>query len=180
MMQDDPRKAIVEVMARLGRETQLHMDERHQHFKVTDKVIKRISILLLIIAVINVYLVWVLSRNLDGIVDNMDSMRSHLIEIDEDMTDIAITVEQFDTHITYMHVISENIASMTTTLPLIRLNMDSLTESMQSIDYDMEGMETSINQIGINMHHITNGMAGMEYNIHKFAEPMSIFNPIVP
>ena len=111
--QDDPRRAIVEVMARLGRETQLHMDERHEHFKLTDKVIKRVSVLLLIVAVINVYLVWVLSRNLDGIVNNMDSMRTHLVDINEDMTYIATTVEQFDNHITYLHVIAENMGDIT-------------------------------------------------------------------
>ena len=179
-MQDDPRRAIVEVMARLGRETQLHIDERHKHFKITDIVIKRISILILIVAVINVYLVWVLSRNLDGIVNNMDSMRAHLVKIDDHMTDIAITVEQFDTHITYMHVIANNIGLITSDLPLIRINMDPLTENMQSIDYDMNIMKDSIHDIGNSMYHMTGGMAGMEYNVRQFSDPMSVLNPIFP
>lgn len=179
-MQDDPRRAIVEVMARLGRETQLHIDERHKHFKITDKVIKRISILLLVVAFINVYLVWVLSRNMDGIVNNMDSMRNYLTKIDDDMTEIAITVEQFDNHITYMHVIANNIGNMTSSLPLIRINMDSMTESMQSIDHDMGGMKASVDDIGLNMYHMTSGMTGMEYNVRQLSKPMSVLNPIFP
>ena len=179
-MQDDPRRAIVEVMARLGRETQLHIDERHKHFKITDKVIKKISILLLIVAIINVYLVWVLSRNMDGIVNNMDSMRSHLTKIDDDMTEIAIAIEQFDNHITYMHVIANNIGNMTSSLPLNRINMDSMTESMQSIDHDLGGMKASIDDIGLNKYHMTSGMAGMEYTIRHFSKPMSVLNPIFP
>jgi uncharacterized protein YoxC len=179
-MQDDPRKAIVEVMARLGRETQLHIDERHEHFKITDGVIKRISILLLIVAMINVYLVWVLSENMDGIVNNMDSMRSHLTQIDDDMTDIAITVEQFDAHITYMYVISSNIGNMTANMPLIRVNTDAMTYSMQSIDNDMEGMKSSISEIGSNMFHMTGSVSGMGYNVRQFSKPMGVLNPMFP
>ena len=35
-MTEDSRRGIVEVIARLGRETQLHLDERHRHFRITD------------------------------------------------------------------------------------------------------------------------------------------------
>ena len=38
-MGEDPRRAIVEVMARVGRETQYHLDERERHFRITDGVI---------------------------------------------------------------------------------------------------------------------------------------------
>lgn len=177
---DDPRKAIVEVMARLGRETQLHVDERHKHFKITDKVIRYISILLTIVAVLNVTLVWVLSRNMDNIVENMESMRSQLVKIDSDMTYIAKTVEEFDEHTAYMHVITSNIGNITSNMPLIRLNMDSMTDSMQSIDSDMEGMKKSIYGIDNNMRHMTSGMAGMEYNVRQFSRPMGVMNPIFP
>ena len=177
---DDPRKAIVEVMARLGRETQLHIDERTQHFQVTDKVIKRISILLLIVAVVNVTLVWVLSKNMDSIVNNMDSMRLKLIDVDEDMTYIAKTVDQFDEHTAYMHTISNNIGMMTSNLPLIRINMDSMTENMLLIDKEMEGMKLSISSIDTSMRHMTIGMAGMEYSVRQFSKPMGVFNPVIP
>ena len=69
-MDVDPRKPIVQVMARLGRETQLHLDERHRHFKVTDKVIMIISLLLVLLAFVNVYYVTVLYQDLNGIVGN--------------------------------------------------------------------------------------------------------------
>ena len=60
----DPRTPIVQVMARLGRETQLHLDERHRNFKITDKVILVISLLLVLLASVNVYYVRVLYRDL--------------------------------------------------------------------------------------------------------------------
>lgn len=178
--QDDPRRAIVEVMARLGRETQLHVDERHKHFKITDKVIRYISILLLIVAVVNVSLVWLLSTNLDTIVNNMDSMRSRLVIIDDDMQYISTTVGKFDEHTAYMHTIANNIGSITTNLPLIRLNTDSFTVNMQSIDKEMEAMKKSIGEINGNMRGITNTMVGMEYNVRQFSKPMGAMNPLFP
>ena len=180
LMQDDPRKAIVEVMARLGRETQLHVDERHKHFKITDKVIRYISILLLIVAVVNVSLVWLLSTNLDNIVDNMDSMRSRLVIIDDDMQYISTTVSKFDEHTAYMHTIANNIGSITTNLPIIRLNMDSITLDMQSIDAEMDHMKKSIGTIDANMRGITSSMVGLEYNVRQFSKPMGSMNSIFP
>jgi len=176
----DPRKAIVEVMAKLGRETQLHMDERVEHFKLTDKVIRRVSIILLITAIINIYLVWVLSRNLDGIVANMDNMQQQLIQVDYDMIEIANTVEKFDSHITYMHIITSNIGSITTNLPDIRHRMDSMALSMQSIDSEMEGMKSSIYSIGHDMNLISGSMTNMQYNVRQFSKPMGVMNPIFP
>ncbi len=179
-MQDDPRKAIVEVMARLGRETQLHMDERVEHFKITDTAIRRVSILLLFVAVVNIYLVWVLSRNLDGIVQNMDSMQARLIQVDRDMTDIAKTVEKFDSHITYLHIIAANIGSMTTNMPLIRQSTDGMTYSLQNIETNMSGMSASIWDIDNNMKYMGGGISGMQNNVRQFSRPMGIMNPVFP
>jgi len=67
-MTEDPRRAVIEVIARLGRETQLHIDERYRHFRITDSVILIISLLLVILAVFNVYYVRVLYQDLNGIV----------------------------------------------------------------------------------------------------------------
>jgi len=178
--QEDPRKAIVEVMARLSRETQLHMDERRKYIKKTDKVTVRISILIIILAVFNVYFVLILSNNMEGIVDNMDSMQHNLIKVDNDMSQIADTVEAYDNHLDYLHVISNNIGLFANNMPLVRRNMDSMTYSMQAIDSDMDGMKRAINNIGYNMHEITGNVSGMEYNIRQFSRPMGIMNPVFP
>ena len=73
-MADDPRRGIVEVMARLGQATQYHIDERYRHFKITDVVIYVTSALLMVLAVFNIYYIRVLYTNLTGIVGNMASM----------------------------------------------------------------------------------------------------------
>ena len=177
---DDPRRAIVEVMARLGRETQLHIDERHRHFQITDIVILGISLLLIIVAAFNVYFVWVLSTDMDGIVNNMDSMRQHLVKVDDDMSVIAETVEKYDEHIAYMHVISSNVGDLASSMPVIRTSMDSMTYNMQTIDSEMSGMNQAISNIGQNIHLMTQGMAGMKHNVRQFSGPMGALNPVFP
>ena len=119
----DPRKPIIQVMARLGRETQLHLDERHRHFKVTDKVIMIISLLLILLAFVNVYYVTVLYQDLNGIVGNMDSMYRNLSRVDRDMDVIAQRVQRFDQHIQRMTPITAHMAAITEVMPHLSRNM---------------------------------------------------------
>ena len=74
----DSRETWIKVIGKLGRETQLHLDERYRSFQITDYIIHAVSILLAIIAIFNVYYVTVLYQNLNGIVENMESMHKHL------------------------------------------------------------------------------------------------------
>lgn len=177
---DDPRRPIVEVMARLGRETQLHLDERHRHFKVTDKVIFGISIFLLIVAMFNVYYVWVLSKDLDGIVSNMESMHDQLVKVDDEMTVIAESIERYDDHVAYMNTITNNVGSMTDAMPHVRVNMDHMTEYMQVIEKDMVGMNHAMEHISEQMHHMKNGMSFMRSNVREFSRPIGAMNPVLP
>ena len=119
----DPRKPIIQVMARLGRETQLHLDERHRHFKITDKVIMVISLLLVLLAFVNVYYVTVLYQDLNGIVNNMDSMYRNLSRVDRDMDVIAQRVQRFDKHIQRMTPITAHMAAITEVMPGLSRNM---------------------------------------------------------
>ncbi|MCB1972930.1 MAG: hypothetical protein KDE65_00005, partial [Burkholderiaceae bacterium] len=134
----DPRAPIVQVMARLGRETQLHLDERHRHFKMTDKVILVISVLLVMLACVNVYYVTVLYQDLNGIVDNMDSMYRNLSRVDRDMDLIAQRVQRFDRHIQRMTPITANIEAMTAVMPNLRGNMQNMQATITDVDINMQ------------------------------------------
>ena len=125
-MSVDPRSPIVQVMARLGRETQLHLDERHRHFKITDKVILFISLLLVILAFVNVYYVTVLYRDLDGIVDNMDYIYRNIDRVSDDMDLIAGRVNRFERHMQSMAPITANMQGISQEMPSVSENMDQL------------------------------------------------------
>lgn len=179
-MSIDPRRPIVEVMARLGRETQLHLDERHRHFQITDKVILVISLLLAVLAIFNVYYVAVLYRNLDGIVNSMDSMYLHLSRVDRNMEDISNQVASFDRHIGRMDSITQNMTAMTTMMPKVRANMDAMASEMADIDVDMQRMTPAMGDIAVKMQHMTNGMSVMRQNVRQISGPMGSFNPFMP
>ena len=101
-MAEDPRRVMIEVFARLGRETQLHLDERHRHFKITDAVIIAISALLTIVAVFNVYYVHILYQDLSGIVSSMDSMHDNMQQVKGSMTSITENIGNFNEHMAHM------------------------------------------------------------------------------
>ena len=176
----DPRRPIVEVMARLGRETQLHVDERERHFKITDGVIIAISVILIILAIFNVYYVRVLYTDLDRIVDNMELMLGNLNEVDEDMAMVADRVDAFDRHMKHMGSITSHVTSVTTRLPRMEANMQSMAANMAMVERDMVQLGRAVHSITPSMMQMTNNMAVMRHNVKEIAKPMGSMNPMMP
>lgn len=176
----DPRRPIVEVMARLGRETQLHLDEREHHFKITDAVITAISVVLIILAIFNVYYVRVLYTDLENIVGTMQSMLTSLERVDEDMQVVAGHVAAFDRHITHMDAINAHVSAVTQRLPQMRADMDLMTADMAFIEADMHHLAGAVGSITPGMVRMTQSMALMRHNVRQIAKPMGSMNPVLP
>ena len=176
----DPRRPIIEVMARLGRETQLHLDERERHFKITDAVIIGISMILIVLAVFNVYYVRVLYGDLNHIVGTMESMHSSLGQVEQDMLVIADRVDNFDQHMQRLSSISEHVERISDQLPGIHANMQSMTSNMAQIDHDMGQLNQTMGGITPNMAQMSHNMDVMRHNIRQIAGPMGAMNPVMP
>jgi len=177
---EDPRGAIVEVMARLGRETQLHIDERYRHFRITDAVTIVVSLLLLVLAVFNVYFVAVLYQDLEVTINNMDSMYQRLKNVDADMAVITDRFGGFDRHIQHMTPIGDHMAALARVMPGMRRNMDAMAKDMPTIEQQMGlvvpamvGIEQRMNQMGA-------GVAIMRQNTVQMAAPMGLMNNFMP
>lgn len=179
-MAEDPRRAVVEVIARLGRETQLHLDERYRHFRITDAVILGISLLLVILAVFNVYYVRILYQNLDGIVGNMEAMYGHLRDVDADMSVIAGKMEAFDRHTAHMEGINAHMASLSRTLPSVRSDMNAITADTANIQQSMDLVARGMVMIDQRVHLMTGSVAVMRENVGQLARPMSNMMPFMP
>lgn len=179
-MIEDPRRAIVQVIARLGRETQLHLDERYRHFRITDGVIIATSLLLMILAVFNVYYVRVLYEDLNGIVANMDSMYGHLVDVDDDMNIIAEQMAAFDEHMAHMEPIHANMVSLSNIMPGIQANMNGITKDMFGIEQSMGVVGDGMGIIDQRVYLMTGGVATMRHNVREFARPLGGMNSFLP
>ncbi len=176
----DPRRPIVEVMARIGRETQITLDEREHHFRITDTVIVVISILLVVLAVFNLYYVRVLYKDLDRIVGNMESMVTRLNRVDHDMGLVVGYVAAFETHMQQMTPITGHVVQMTGRLPSMREDMSLMAESMRLINQDMSLLRQAVGTITPNMMQMTGNIARMRQDVRLIADPMGAFNPVLP
>lgn len=177
---DDPRKPIVAVMARLGRETQLHLDERHRHFRITDAVIILISLILVVLAVFNIYYVRVVNQDLDGIVDNMDSMYRNLVRVDDDMGVITDRIEKFAGHVDHMTSMNAQMEALSTNLPAIRGAMTSIGGSMGQIEQDMNRLGHAMGNMDQRLQQMAGGVSVMRENVRQIARPMGTMNPFMP
>ena len=179
-MQEDPRRAIVEVMGRLGKETQLHLDERDRHFQITDLVIMVVSFMLVVLASINIYYISVLYVDLGKIVTNMELMYQNLVNVDEDMGGITQTVDLFDMHIQHMQPIHDHMGNIAAKMPSIRDHMDKISGNMSLIEQDMGMLSSSMGSIDMRILQMKSGMSVMRINMQQMANPMSILNPMMP
>ena len=176
----DPRREMVEMVARLSRETQLHLDERHRHFQINKIVVITISLLLVILAAFNVYYVRILYTDLDGIVSNMDSMHVHMVAVDEKMLDITENVGAFEKHMRHMDQINEHTWAMAEMLPRISGSMDEMDVEINNINQNMGRLSLGMTNIEQRFGHMTRGVVIMRDNVQKISRPMGAMNPFMP
>ena len=176
----DPRRPIIEVMARIGRETQITLDEREQHFKITDAVIAAISILLIVLAVFNVYYVRVLYQDLGGIVDTMESMMNKLKRVDADMVTVADQVDAFDRHMQHMTSITKHVTAVSDRLPGMRKDMVDMALNMDLIHQDMSLLRGAVGSITPSMVQMTRTIGIMRHDVREISKPMGAMNPVLP
>lgn len=179
-MAEDVRRMVVGVVGRLGRETQLHLDERYRHFWITNLLIVIISILLVVVAIFNVYYIRVLYQDLNGIVFNMDSMHDHLRVVKGNMDEITERVESFDRHMGHMDQINQHTASMSKSLPRIATAMTEMSGEVHAIRNEMGVLRGAMTNIDQRVNHMIGSVASMRENVHQISRPMGVMNPFMP
>lgn len=179
-MADDPRRGIVEVMARLGQATQYHIDERYRHFKITDVVIYATSALLMVLAVFNIYYIQVLYTNLTGIVGNMASMNERLQNTDQDMAQVAARMASFDRQMRYMEPIHGHMVSIADNMPKIRFDTNEISADVGGIDREMGMLGQGMLVIDARTREMLAPVSSMRENVRQFGGPMGAMNPFMP
>lgn len=179
-MADDPRRGIVEVMARLGQATQYHIDERYRHFRITDLVIYVTSALLVILAVFNIYYIRILYNDLTGIVANMDSMHDRLKATEQDMSVVAGHMATIDRKMAHMATIHGHMVSLAKTMPEIRVDMHEIAGDVGTIEREMATLGQGMVVIDARTREMLLPVSTMRENVRQFGGPMGMMNPFMP
>lgn len=177
---EDPRRAIVEVIQRLGRATQIHLDERHRHFRITDIVIITTSLLLLGGAAFDVYHARLLYQDFNEIIVDMYAIHDHLVGVDNDMADITTNMRAFDSHMTHLENMNERMKSMASTMPQIRENTRLMAGDMGNVEENMKLVGDAMLILDTRIHAMLGGVGIMRNHMNQFARPMSVINPFMP
>lgn len=176
----DPKLLFVRMNARLSRETQLHLDHRHHHFRINKIIVLSISILLIVLAAFNIYFVRVLWQDLNGIVGNMDSMHANMRSVTDKMLTITGNVRQFEKDMEYMDSITKQTEGMSLMLPKVSGAMENMTGHIGSIETDMGHMSEGMTNIDQRFNHMATGVEYMRYNVREVSRPMGMMNPFMP
>jgi len=176
----DPRRTFVEMVGRLSQKTQMHLDEQQRHVEINKMIIISISILLMVLAAFNMYFVKVLYQDMNGIVSNMDSMHTNMMNVTKAMNSITADVESFEVHMRNMDDIVHNSAAMADMLPSISSDMTDMSTSMNTIDGNMGKMSYGMTIIDQRFGQMTGGVANMSNSVRQMSRPMGVMNPFFP
>ena len=179
-MAEDPKRLLVEMVGRLGRITQMHLDERHHHFRINKLIVIFISVVLIVIAGFNIYYVRILWKDLNGIVDNMDSMHTNMQVVSGKMEHMTDNVNTFEHYMRYMDKINEHTAKMAGVLPKIGSSMHDMTEDIVQIEQDMQPMTQGMISIDQRFNQMSLGVASMRHHVREISRPMGSMNPFMP
>ncbi len=179
-MAEDPKRLLVEMVGRLGRETQMHLDERHHHFRINKLVVVIISMALIIIAGFNIYYVRILWKDLNGIVDSMDSMHTNMQIVSGKMQHMTNNVKSFEYYMRYMDPINEHTSSIARVLPKISGNMHDMTVDIVQMERDMQPMAQGMIAIDQRFAQMSLGVASMRHHVKQISRPMGSMNPMMP
>jgi hypothetical protein len=179
-MTDDPRRLFIAAVGRLGRETQLHLDERHRHFRITNVVLAVMSILLIVLAIFNVYYIHILYKDMRGIVTNMESMHHRLKVVKTKMESITGRVGLIDGHMESMDRINQHTERLAVSMPKISAAMHSIGVEVGGIEQDMQLMSHGMQNVDQRLGHITGGVGIMRHNVREIARPMGAMNSLLP
>ena len=179
-MAEDPKLLFVRMAARLSRETQLHLDQRHHHFRINKMVVITISVLLIILAAVNIYYIRILYVDLNGIVNNMDSMHTNMQTVTVKMLDITRNVRQFEKDMVHMDSITVHTSAMAEHMPSISGSMNKMTGDISLIDQEMSHMSAGMTNIDQRFHHMSQGVQVMRHNVLEVSRPMGAMNPFMP
>ena len=179
-MSEDPKLLFVRMAARLSRETQLHLDHRHYHFRINKVVVITISVLLIILAAVNIYYVRILYVDLNGIVNNMDSMHNNMQRVTVKMLDITKNVKQFERDMVHMDSITAHTRNMAELMPPIATSMNKMAGDITTINPEMRHMSNGMTNIDQRFNHMAQGVHVMRQNVREVSRPMGAMNPFMP
>jgi len=179
-MSEDPKRLLVEMVGRLGRETQMHLDERHHHFRINKLIVVVISFLIMVIAVFNIYYVSILWKDLGGIVDSMDSMHTNMQIVSGKMEHMTNNVKSFELYMRHMDHINLHTSSMAKIFPEITENMHDMTTNIVQMESDMQPMTHGMISIDQHFAQMTLGVSAMRHHVKQISRPMGAMNPFMP
>lgn len=179
-MAEDPKRLLVEMVARVGRETQMHLDERQHHFRINKLVVVTISLIIMIIAAFNIYYVSILWKDLNGIVDSMDSMHTNMQIVSGKMEHMTNNVKSFEHYMKYMDQINEHTSTMAGVLPKMADSMHEMTFDIIQMEKDMQPMTQGMISIDQRFGQMSLGVAAMRHHVKQISRPMGAMNPFMP
>jgi len=157
-----------------------HVKERRGHFRVTNTIVIIVSVLLLLIACINMYYLYHFYIDSKRIIDTAHGLDDTVLIISKSMKKITGKMEKFSQHLDSMPAVYDDISSLTEVMPTMQKTMVDFQMNVKQMNTVMNFVNKDIQLIGFHLSTMTQKVSYMGSNIQQLAKPMGMFNGILP
>jgi GTP1/Obg family GTP-binding protein len=157
-----------------------HVTERRKGFRITNIMVIIVSILLFLIATINMYYLYYFYDDTIRIIKTTHSLDNTVLKITRSMKNMNENMAKFNKHMDSMPAVYENMASMSHLLPKMNSSMLSIKTDMQNMNHVMVFVNRDIQLIDFHLYSMTGKVRHIGGNMNQLAKPMGMFNGILP
>ncbi|MCW8827058.1 MAG: hypothetical protein OQK78_11625 [Gammaproteobacteria bacterium] len=171
---------LTNTLGKLEVDIERHRGERRYHMRRTNLLVKLVTFFLLVVGVFNVLYVWEFYIRMNEIVNLITDLSADVASVSGNMIHLTGTMEQFDSHMNQMPVISSSALSMSEQMPQMNRSIGEMVGTMGTVNQEMTAMSYDTSVINQRFGNITKGIDVMGSNVNEISGPMGVFNSFMP
>jgi len=157
-----------------------HVKERRKHFRITNLVVYIVSVLLLLIAVVNMFYLYDFYTNTIRIINTTHQLDKTVVVISSNMKKIEQNMDKYTKHMASMEDVYKDVSSISSVMPEMQNSMSTLQYSMSDMNKIMAFVNRDVQLIDFHLKGMTNKVSNLGIDMYKIARPMGKFNGMLP
>lgn len=130
--------------------------------------------------VFTLYLIFILTRQVETLTDQLDLMSVEGQLVLTSMNNIDIVMKKFDKQMKTLPFINESVTNIDKNLSLVTTNVGGVSDSFDIINTEVNELSKEIENISSNVEALDNTVQRVNQDIHEVTKPAKRFNDINP
>ena len=161
-----------------------HIDEHNvaglKRRAITNLLIRGITIMLIILAVVNLYLLLDLDRTMRAIVLSMDEMTGHFSAVSSEMVEVTTHTTNIGEHMNHLPSVEQSMAGINTEMGYMDHSIKSIDYNLTSVNSDLGAIDNNMIELNGRLYHLNYNVGFIRHDMHEISKPARFMNNFLP